>query len=185
MELITATECVNKLRQAGVFKGKLPYFIQLVNGGFIPHHPKPNSSKRWYRYEEAKEAIRGMEDPSRDAQREANERNRPKPKDERTPEQIIILLSEMKQITIMRPDMFDRGALDQDDAETFDCDIAGMNEANMTVIEITNDLLALLNEISGGKFRSTKAELKVVELLHGRLVSPETVSNIYGVKSLL
>ena len=185
MELITATECVNKLRQAGAFKGKLPYFIQLANGGFIPHHPKPNSSKRWYRYEETKQALKDMEDPRRDAQREANERNRPKPKDERTPEQINVLLSEMKQITIMRPDMFDKAELDQEDAITFDCDIAGMNESNLTVIEITNDLLALLNEISGGNFRGTKAELKVIELLHGRLVNPETVSNIYGIKSLL
>lgn len=76
MELITATECVNRLRQSGAFKGKLPYFIQLVNNGVIPYHDKAGSSKRWYVYEQAKAAIKGVEDPTRDAQREANEKKR-------------------------------------------------------------------------------------------------------------
>lgn len=183
MELITATECVNRLRQAGVFKGKLPYFIQLVNTGWIPHHEKPGSSKRWYRYEEAKAAIREMEDPTRDPQREANAAKRkPDPiEDDQTPQRITAVLEKIKQFETLRPEAFDRSQLDPEDAETFECDIAAMNEANATVSELAFDLLDLLDELSGGRFRSSKAELKVVELLHDRIVRLDTVRELYGI----
>ncbi len=76
MKLISAAECVRKLRKSGVFSGNASYFSQLVSKGVIPHHKKGDSPKKWYIYEEAKKAIQGWKDPTRDAQREANRRKR-------------------------------------------------------------------------------------------------------------
>lgn len=183
MQLITATECVNKLRQAGAFKGKLPYFISLVNQGWIPHHEKPGSSKRWYVYEETKAAIKDMEDPTRDAQREANERKR-KPeqiKADQTPQQITAILEKIKHIEELKPEAFDRSQLDPEDAETFTCDIAAINESNGTIRDLSFELLGLLDDLSGGNFRSSKAELKVAEFLEGWIIKPDTVRELYGV----
>jgi hypothetical protein len=183
MELITATECVNKLRQAGVFKGKLPYFIQLANGGYIPHHEKPGSSKRWYRYEEAKAAIKDMEDPTRDAQREANKRKRkPEPiQADQTPKQITEILTRIKNIEELHPEAFDRSQLDPESAETFDSDIVEMNGQNRIIGDLTFDLLDFLDGLSGGSFRSSQAELKVAEYLDGWIIKPDTVRELYAI----
>jgi len=182
MELITATECVNKLRQAGAFKGKLPYFISLVNQGWIPHHEKPGSSKRWYMYAEAKTALKDMEDPTRDAQREANERKRkPEPiNEDTTPQQITVILEKIKHIERFKPEAFDRSQLDPEDAETFTCSIAEINGANGMISDLTFDLLGLLDDLSGGNFRSSKAELRVVEFLNRLVMTPDTVREFYG-----
>lgn len=182
MELITATECVNKLRQAGAFKGKLPYFISLVNQGWIPHHEKPGSSKRWYMYAEAKTALKDMEDPTRDAQREANERKRkPEPiKADQTPQQITAILQKIKHIEELKPEAFDRSQLDPEDAETFTSDIAAINEVNGTIRDLAFELLGLLDDLSGGNFKSSKAELKVVEFLERWIVDRDTIRDFYG-----
>lgn len=183
MELITATECVNKLRQAGVFKGKLPYFIQLANAGYIPHHEKPGSSKRWYVYTEAKESLKGMEDPTRDAQREANRRKRkPEPiKADQTPQQITAILEKIKHFEVFKPEAFDRSQLDQEAAETFTCDIASINESNGTISDLTFELLSLLDELSMGNFRSSKAELRVAEFLERWIIRHDSVCELYGI----
>ncbi|MFA6145157.1 MAG: hypothetical protein WCW84_10505 [Sulfurimonas sp.] len=183
MQLITATECVNRLRQAGIFKGKLPYFIQLANGGFIPYHPKPNSSKRWYRYEEAKQALKDMEDPSREPQREANERKRkPEPiKEDTTPQQITEILTKIYQFESLHPEMFDRSKLEPNEAETFDDDIKEMNGENGLIRDLTGELLNLLDEMSGGSFRSSKAELRIVEFLDKWISTPDRVREFYGI----
>ena len=76
MKLITAAECVRKLRQAGIYKGKESYFSQLVQKGVISYHTKEGSPKKWYVLDEVKQSLRGWEDPIRDAQREANDRKR-------------------------------------------------------------------------------------------------------------
>lgn len=183
MELITATECVNKLRQAGAFKGKLPYFISLVNQGWIPHHEKQGSSKRWYVYEEAKAAIKDMEDPTRDAQREANERKRkPEPiKEDTTPQQITAILTRIYQFEKLSPEMFDRLQLDPEDLETFDDDIKQHNEENGLISQLTVGILELLDELSDGNFRSSKAELSVVQFLEGWMMNRDKVRDFYGV----
>ncbi|MGD9970417.1 MAG: hypothetical protein AB7S65_08165 [Sulfuricurvum sp.] len=183
MELITATECVNRLRQAGVFKGKLPYFIHLVNSGWIPHHEKSGSSKRWYVYEEAKTAIKESEDPRRDSQREANEakRNSEPIKDDQTPKLIEAILTRMDKLEVLSPEMFDRSKLDSTDAETFDCEIHAINVTNQVISEMTFELLALLNKLSGGNFRSSKAELRVSEFLKRWIVKPDTVRELYAI----
>ena len=76
MKLISGAECVRKMRQAGVYKGKESYFSQLVTKGIIPYHQKKGSPKKWYILDEVKKAIKEWEDPTRDAQREANEKKR-------------------------------------------------------------------------------------------------------------
>ena len=76
MKLITAAECVRKMRQAGIYKGKESYFSQLVQKGVIPFHEKEGSPKKWYVLEEVKKALKGWEDPTRDSQREENEKRR-------------------------------------------------------------------------------------------------------------
>lgn len=183
MELITATECVNKLRQAGAFKGKLPYFISLVNQGWIPSHEKTGSSKRWYVYEEAKAAIKDMEDPTRDAQREANERKRkPEPiKADQTPQQITAILEKIKHYEEFKPEAFDRSQLDPEDAETFTYNIATINEVNGTVKDITFHLLGLLDDLSGGNFRNSKVELRVTEFLGRMIFDRDAIRDFYGV----
>lgn len=183
MQLITATECVNKLRQAGVFKGKLPYFIQLVNAGWIPHHEKPGSSKRWYRYEEAKAAIKGIGDPTRDPQRKANQQKRkPEPiQADQTPQRITAVLTRIKNFEELSPEAFDRSQLDPEDAKTFAFNIAALNETNGTIRDLTFDLLDFLDGLSGGSFRSSQAELKVAEYLEGWIVKPDTVRELYAI----
>ncbi len=183
MELITATECVNRLRQSGAFKGKLPYFIQLVNNGVIPYHDKAGSTKRWYVYEQAKAAIKGVEDPTRDAQREANAAKRkPEPiKVDQTPQQITAILTRIKEFEELRIEMFDRSQLEQDDAETFECDIEAINEANGTVRDLTFELLKFLDDLTEGNFRSSKAELRISEFLERWIVKPETVRELYAI----
>lgn len=183
MQLITATECVNKLRQAGAFKGKLPYFISLVNQGWIPHHEKPGSSKRWYVYEETKAAIKDMEDPTRDAQREANERKRkPDPvMNDETPKQITAILEKIKHIEELKPEAFDRSQLDPEEAAIFPHDIIEINAQNMLIGDLTFELLKLIDKLSGGNFRSSKGELKVAEFLEGWIVKPDGVRELYGI----
>lgn len=183
MKLITATECVNKLRQAGIYKGKLPYFVQLVNSGWIPYHEKDGSSKRWYKYEEVKAAIKDMEDPTRDAQREANQRKRkPEPiKADQTPQQITEILEKIKHIEELKPEAFDRSQLDPKDAETFTCDIAAINEANGTIRDLTFELLRFIDDLTNGNFRSSNAELKVAEFLEGWIIKPDGVRELYGI----
>ena len=75
-ELISATECLGRMRQAGLVKFGKSYFSKLVSGGHIPYHEKPNSSRKWFYLSEVSEAIRRLGDPRREPQREANERRR-------------------------------------------------------------------------------------------------------------
>lgn len=182
-ELITATECIKQLKQVGVYKGTLPYFTRLVDQGHIPSHKKKDSTKRWYIYEEALSAINNMGDPSRDSQREANERKRNSVTaiEDETPKQITAILTKIKHIEKLKPETFDRSQLDPEDAGTFERDIAQLNYVNLVVRDLTFDLLGLLNELSGGNFRGSKAELSVVEFLEEWTYKPDTVRDIFDV----
>ena len=75
-EYLTARQVVGKLRQGKVAKISEAYFSQLVHDGVIPAHTLPGKKRKFYRYEEAKAAILGARDPSREPQRQANERKR-------------------------------------------------------------------------------------------------------------
>lgn len=75
LDLITATQCLTKLEAVGIKYSK-GYFSQMTSEGKIPHHSKPGSPKKFYRFDEVLDAIRSTQDPTRDAQREANEKKR-------------------------------------------------------------------------------------------------------------
>jgi hypothetical protein len=175
--LITATECVNKLVKEGIYRGKLSYFIRLANDGYIPTHSKEGSTKRWYLYDEARAAVNNMIDPTREPQREANDRRRR----EIECESIAELLRKMQHVETLHVDMFDREKLDPDDAVTFEQDIAAHNAINREIMELTYAITGLLDELSSGTFRSSKAELRVIELLNEHMSTPETVRGLYGI----
>lgn len=80
IDLITASKCLEKLAADGI-KYTKGYFSQMTSDGKIPWHPKSGSPKKFYRYNEVKEAIKNTQDPTRDAQREANEQKRIDPVD--------------------------------------------------------------------------------------------------------
>lgn len=180
-KLITATECIKQLKQSGVYKGTLPYFTRLVDQGYIPSHKKEGSTKRWYKYEEAKDAINNMADPTRQHQREANETRRREIEGERIAGQITELLTKMEHIEVMRPEMFDHDRLDPEDAATFENDIYAHNAINLTIMDLTHSITALLDELSGGTFRSSIAELKVIEHLSEYISTAETMRELYGI----
>jgi len=78
VNLLTANACLAALKKDGIIYSK-SYFSQMVNDGKIPSHPKPPSPKKFFYYDEVKKAIDEHKDPSRDAQREANEKRREEP----------------------------------------------------------------------------------------------------------
>lgn len=78
--LITASKCLEKLAVDGIVYTK-GYFSQMSSDGKFPVHKKPNSPKKFYLYDEVIEAIKNTQDPTRDAQREANEKKRVEPID--------------------------------------------------------------------------------------------------------
>ncbi|MFH0710112.1 MAG: hypothetical protein V2A75_07900 [Pseudomonadota bacterium] len=80
VNLITASQCLIKLENDGI-KYTKGYFSQMTSDGKIPWHPKADSPKKFYIYEEVLEAIKNTQDPTRDAQREANEQKRAEPID--------------------------------------------------------------------------------------------------------
>lgn len=75
VNLLTANACLAALKKDGIVYSK-SYFSQMVNDGKIPHHAKPPSPKKFFYYDEVKTAIEDHKDPTRDAQREANEKRR-------------------------------------------------------------------------------------------------------------
>lgn len=72
MDLITAKEVVGKLKQGGTANISTAYFSKLVTIGHIPYHTVAGKKRKMFKYEEAKKALIQSQDPSRDAQREAN-----------------------------------------------------------------------------------------------------------------
>lgn len=75
IDLINATQCLNLLKQDGIKYSK-SYFSQMVTDGKIPYHSKEGSPKKFFKYDEVKASIEVTKDPTRDAQREANEKKR-------------------------------------------------------------------------------------------------------------
>lgn len=78
LDLITATRCLQMLREKDGIKYSKSYFSQMVKDGRIPYHHKPDSPKKFFKYDEVRKAIEDSKDPTRDAQREANEKRRKK-----------------------------------------------------------------------------------------------------------
>ena len=57
LDLITASACIKKLKEDGICTWSKQYFSQLVAEGKLNTHTKPNSPKKWFRYEEVKNAV--------------------------------------------------------------------------------------------------------------------------------
>lgn len=80
-DLITATQALKMLKEKDDITYSKSYFSQMVAEGKIPFHHKPNSPKKFFKYGEVKQAIEDSKDPTRDAQREANNKNKEKPQE--------------------------------------------------------------------------------------------------------
>ena len=78
LDLITAARCLKRLDDEAGIKYSKSYFSQMVKDGRIPHHNKPNSPKKFFKYDEVLQSIENSKDPTRDAQREANAKKREK-----------------------------------------------------------------------------------------------------------
>jgi hypothetical protein len=76
MEYLTAKQTIGKLKQGRVTDISEAYFSQLVSMGAIPFHTIPGKKRKLYLYDEVKIALANIQDPSRDAQREANAEKR-------------------------------------------------------------------------------------------------------------
>lgn len=76
MEYLTAKQIIGKLKQGRVMDISEAYFSQLVKTGFIPSHTMPGKRRKLYLYDEVKEMLDTIKDPSREPQREANKRKR-------------------------------------------------------------------------------------------------------------
>lgn len=76
MEYLTAKQVIGKLKQGRVTDISEAYFSQLVSSGAMPYHIIPGKKRKLYVYDEVKSALKGIQDPSRDAQREANAEKR-------------------------------------------------------------------------------------------------------------
>ena len=76
MDLILAKEVVSKLKQGGAADISVAYFSQLVTMGVIPFHVIPGKKRKLFYYDEAKRALLENQDPTRDAQRDANKREK-------------------------------------------------------------------------------------------------------------
>ncbi len=75
-ELITASKCVELLKDNGVADFKLSYFSKRdAEGIFIHHHQSP-SPKKFFVYSEVVTALENNKDPRRDPQRAAHEKKR-------------------------------------------------------------------------------------------------------------
>ncbi len=175
MNLITGAECVRKMRQAGVFKGKYSYFSQLVAKGIIPYHEKKGSPKKWYILKEVKEAIKEWEDPTRDAQREANERKRNNPQDK--------MKSLLRYIDLTKSffESQDKITLDNfvcKDNELTQKDLDEINAQNLIIKDMIIDL------ISSGKKESLTDVIEIfniLDFLQKWYLSADEVAELYGV----
>lgn len=71
MEYLTAKQIIGKLKQGRVTDISEAYFSQMVRDGHIPFHKLPGKKRKHYLYDEVKQALSDVQDPSRDSQREA------------------------------------------------------------------------------------------------------------------
>lgn len=91
MEYLNAKQIIGRLKQGRVADISEAYFSQLVRGGYIPYHKLKGKRRKLFLYEEVKKALSDMQDPTRDAQREANARRREKKQTHTTEEHLVRL----------------------------------------------------------------------------------------------
>ncbi len=175
MKLITGAECVRKMRQAGVFKGKNSYFSQLVAKGIIPYHEKKGSPKKWYILKEVKEAIKEWEDPSRDAQREANEKKRNSLQSKTQ--------SLLKYIDLTKSFFEEQGTITLDMFEYKDDELTQkeLDEINAQNLIIRDMIIDLINTSSRENLTDVIEIFNILEFLQKWYLGAEGVAEFYGV----
>lgn len=60
IDLVSATVCIKRLEDEGVYTCSKSYFSQLVAAGRFPVHKKANSPKDWFKYDEVKEIVKSF-----------------------------------------------------------------------------------------------------------------------------
>ncbi|QOP42487.1 hypothetical protein FJR45_00355 [Sulfurimonas sediminis] len=185
MKLISGAECVRRLRQAGVYKGKESYFSQLVQKGVIPYHQKEASPKKWYVLDEVKQALKDWEDPSRDAQREANEAKRRElaisQKINELESTLLANIESFKSVKTLNADDFNLDDLEDMTQEEFKQELKEINSSNMLISEMATDYFRELSEKghTGNTYLVLASE--AVEFFQKWLMLDESIEEFYGV----
>jgi hypothetical protein len=181
MKLITAAECVRQLRQARAYKGKDSYFSRLVSMGVVPFHAKEGSPKKWYVLDEVKQALKDNEDPTRDAQREANEQKRREsaPK-EMTAQKIEAELDRLRQVPRLTTELFNLDGLSEETPEEFAAGLDELNAQNWIILDMAFTFAGDLDErfgkqlVKGGVF-----ELEMLRLFNRWVMWPADLAEMY------
>jgi hypothetical protein len=183
-KLVSGAECVRRMRQAHVFNGGESYFSQLAKSGAIPWHEKPGSKRRWYYVSEVTEAIKGIEDPARDPQRQANARRRTERGNDaaRTREETERLLEWIERYaSTMEPEHFDLGE-GEINQEEFAKELEEINAQNAILREFAQDFAADAERLyPGAGVRGGILELIVVSVITRWIMTPRNVLESYGI----
>jgi len=186
MKLISGAECVRRLRQAGVFKGKESYFSQLVQKGIIPYHNKAASPKKWYILDEVKQALKEWEDPTRDAQREANEKKRNKlnAKDDQM-EKFELQVEKRLQWFNSMPELqikdFNLEDLEDMTQEEFMQELQEINSDNNLIKEMANDFVQEARKRSDEKIDFIMQSITVLDFLNKWTMLHDSIEEFYCV----
>jgi hypothetical protein len=149
-----------------------------VRDGKIPFLRLPGKRRKVYLYDEVKEAIIEARDPSRDAQRKANERRR---KESGEPSIEDILFQTLERIrgksTEIRPEMFELSELEELGEEEFSLELAKINHANLTLRDLSEELSRTMADVPAHA-------TMVLRTIEGYTMSIEDVGNFYNVQTL-
>jgi len=186
MKLISGAECVRRLRQAGVFKGKESYFSQLVQKGIIPYHNKAASPKKWYVLDEVKQALKEWEDPTRDAQREANEkkRNELNAKDDQMEKfelQVEKRLQWFNSMPELQIEDFNLEDLEDMTREEFMQELQEINSNNNLIKEMANDFVQEARERSDEKIDFIMQSVTVLDFFNKWTILHDSIEEFYCV----
>ena len=186
MKLISGAECVRRLRQAGVFRGKESYFSQLVQKGVIPYHNKAASPKKWYVLDEVKKALKEWEDPTRDAQREANEAKRRAlqsvdDKVGQVEQAIYTKLQTFKDIKELKKDDYNLEDLEDISEDEFEQELREVNHDNLLITEMANDFIRHLQDRSDAKVGWIVPAYEALEFFEEWIMQDDSIKSFYGV----
>lgn len=176
MKLITGAECVRKMRQAGVFKGKESYFSQLVAKEIIPYHEKKGSPKKWFILDEVKQAVKEWEDPTRDAQREANERKRVPDTQNKNESMLKYLYLTRDIVQNMEPLRLDRFEI-AEDSDLNEDEIREMNTNNMLLRDMVT--FCIDNHKDHNDITSLIETFNKVDYIQGWIIDVDYVLEAY------
>ncbi|ADV45488.1 hypothetical protein [Nitratifractor salsuginis] len=171
-EYLTAREVVGRLKMGKVASFTESYFSQLVRDGAIPYHRKPGKKRRLFIFDEVKEALEGIRDPSRDPQRKANAKRRERSSFDIQLNEVLNRINAKSRE--LQPECFDLTNLEDEDPEEFHRELERINGANMTLRDATYELC---QEFAG----SPAVALAVVEKLEGFVIDGKEIADAFGV----